>query len=113
MEQEPRGAFVIDESTGEVKVTRPLDREALATYQVSPDRVLSLSLSPSLLNFIFELSESCVPSFFFLVLDLVCYTWDFSNFDFRYLWCLIARVISVTRIQQEQAAASVVKDLIL
>uniref|UniRef100_A0A6J0UAB1 Cadherin-13 n=1 Tax=Pogona vitticeps TaxID=103695 RepID=A0A6J0UAB1_9SAUR len=34
VEQEPRGTFVIDESTGEVKVTRSLDREAVATYQL-------------------------------------------------------------------------------
>ncbi|XP_042294224.1 cadherin-13 [Sceloporus undulatus] len=34
VELEPRGAFKIVESTGEVLVTRPLDREAIATYQL-------------------------------------------------------------------------------
>ncbi|XP_053126597.1 cadherin-13 isoform X2 [Hemicordylus capensis] len=34
VEQEPKGAFRIIESTGEVLVTRALDREAIATYQL-------------------------------------------------------------------------------
>ncbi|KAL8194994.1 UNVERIFIED_CONTAM: Cadherin-13 [Gekko kuhli] len=34
VEQEPKGFFKIIENTGEVTVTRPLDREVTATYQI-------------------------------------------------------------------------------
>ncbi|XP_015271046.1 PREDICTED: cadherin-13-like, partial [Gekko japonicus] len=34
VEQEPKGFFKIIENTGEVMVTRPLDREVAATYQL-------------------------------------------------------------------------------
>ena len=35
VDQEPKGIFRINENTGSVSVTRNLDRETIATYQVS------------------------------------------------------------------------------
>lgn len=35
VDQDPKGAFKINENTGEVLVTRGLDREAIANYEVS------------------------------------------------------------------------------
>lgn len=35
VDQEPRGIFKINEITGDVSVTRTLDREAIANYEVS------------------------------------------------------------------------------
>ena len=34
-DQDPRGVFTIDMDTGDVSVTRSLDREAMDSYQVS------------------------------------------------------------------------------
>ena len=39
VDQEPKGIFRINENTGSVSVTRNLDRETIATYQVSTPRV--------------------------------------------------------------------------
>lgn len=39
VDQEPKGIFRINENTGSVSVTRTLDREAIATYQVSTPQV--------------------------------------------------------------------------
>lgn len=39
VDQEPKGIFRINENTGSVSVTRTLDREAIATYQVSAPQV--------------------------------------------------------------------------
>lgn len=39
VDQEPKGTFRINENTGSVSVTRTLDREAIATYQVSTPQV--------------------------------------------------------------------------
>lgn len=38
VDQEPKGIFRINENTGSVSVTRSLDREVIATYQVSGQR---------------------------------------------------------------------------
>lgn len=38
VDQEPRGIFRINEMSGEVSVTRTLDREAIANYEVSAQR---------------------------------------------------------------------------
>lgn len=35
VDQDPKGIFRINEMNGEVSVTRTLDREAIATYEVS------------------------------------------------------------------------------
>lgn len=42
VDQEPKGIFRINENTGSVSVTRTLDREMIATYQVSSPRVPTL-----------------------------------------------------------------------
>ena len=42
VDQEPKGIFRINENTGSVSVTRTLDRETIATYQVSAPQVPTL-----------------------------------------------------------------------
>ncbi|XP_055991607.1 cadherin-13 [Sorex fumeus] len=39
VDQEPKGVFRINENTGSVSVTRSLDREAIATYQLSVETI--------------------------------------------------------------------------
>ncbi|KAI4571977.1 hypothetical protein MJG53_014083, partial [Ovis ammon polii x Ovis aries] len=41
VDQEPKGIFRINENTGSVSVTRNLDRETIATYQVQPDLLVT------------------------------------------------------------------------
>lgn len=38
VDQDPKGIFRINEISGDVSVTRPLDREAIANYEVSAHR---------------------------------------------------------------------------
>lgn len=44
VDQDPKGTFRINENTGSVSVTRTLDRETIATYQVSPGCLLTLCM---------------------------------------------------------------------
>lgn len=44
VDQEPKGIFRINENTGSVSVTRTLDRETIATYQVSTGYLLTLCI---------------------------------------------------------------------
>jgi hypothetical protein len=44
VDQDPKGTFRINENTGSVSVTRTLDRETIATYQVSPGCLLTLRI---------------------------------------------------------------------
>lgn len=44
VDQEPKGIFRINENTGSVSVTRTLDREMIATYQVSTGYLLTLCI---------------------------------------------------------------------
>lgn len=46
VDQEPKGIFRINENTGGVSVTRSLDREMFATYQVSTPRAPTLHAEP-------------------------------------------------------------------
>lgn len=41
VDEEPKGTFRINENTGEVSVTKALDREAIPSYQVGGDKLAS------------------------------------------------------------------------
>lgn len=54
VDQEPKGIFRINENTGSVSVTRTLDREVMATYQVS-----TLATRPARTDVAFEGVSFC------------------------------------------------------
>lgn len=56
VDQEPKGIFRINENTGSVSVTRTLDREAIATYQVSVPQVPTLAVDVVLFQ------DFCLPT---------------------------------------------------
>lgn len=53
VDQDPKGVFRINENTGSVSVTRTLDRETIATYQVSAPPVPTLPVETGLLKLVF------------------------------------------------------------
>lgn len=59
VDQEPKGIFRINENTGSISVTRTLDRETIASYQVSTPQAPILHEEPWLSKTVSSLGACC------------------------------------------------------